>query len=462
MSSFWCYQLLGEEFGPLTFQELAELVASGTLSEDGLVRREADSQWMRVDEVVGLLRAANQVVEHVESSSTSEAVPDVVSEREADVEPFTLMGDSDDLASVTDDRQSDNPEARSRGRRIAPQVALWLSGLVVIALAVSLTVWWTESSDAFPTPRRFLHIRPTPSLVDELRLPPPAEPSVPGLNLHEPLLVPGCEAFVPAYSPALSADLRTIVFAHMKDGETLYDLYSATRSDFGAAFETPRRLDVTVTSETDAYPTLTPDGRELFYVSSDAQPVLMRSSRIEEQREQAADDNQSGSLPGGSRSSTGSGIGSLRFETPRPVLFNDWSPDRRVPGYPQCVDGQRLVFAAVTREPASRSLFISRMDSGSEMLSRPEQLPFADGWPPYFVSVDGRRAWFGAESGLSLAVRKQTDQPYREPVLIVPASKCGPIEGPIWMAPQEDVVFYVSPGPGKAAGTSRRLWMMGL
>lgn len=44
--------------GPMPFQELVNLIRSGTLSRDSVVRREDDTEWQCVEDVVGLTHAA--------------------------------------------------------------------------------------------------------------------------------------------------------------------------------------------------------------------------------------------------------------------------------------------------------------------------------------------------------------------------------------------------------------------
>ena len=48
MSSRWYYQMLMEEFGPVTGEQLSELVTEGTLNDDDLVRRESDEKWIAI------------------------------------------------------------------------------------------------------------------------------------------------------------------------------------------------------------------------------------------------------------------------------------------------------------------------------------------------------------------------------------------------------------------------------
>lgn len=45
MSTQWCCRILQEEFGPMDFDELQELVLSGTLDRGDLVRRDTEDVW---------------------------------------------------------------------------------------------------------------------------------------------------------------------------------------------------------------------------------------------------------------------------------------------------------------------------------------------------------------------------------------------------------------------------------
>ena len=58
MASQWFCKILGREVGPLSFQELAGMLRSRTLTEEDPVRREGAHEWTPAREVIGLLRAA--------------------------------------------------------------------------------------------------------------------------------------------------------------------------------------------------------------------------------------------------------------------------------------------------------------------------------------------------------------------------------------------------------------------
>ena len=51
MSSRWYYQLMIEEFGPVTVEQLQDLVESGTLSDGDLVRQESSEVWIPISDV---------------------------------------------------------------------------------------------------------------------------------------------------------------------------------------------------------------------------------------------------------------------------------------------------------------------------------------------------------------------------------------------------------------------------
>ncbi|NQT11658.1 MAG: DUF4339 domain-containing protein, partial [Planctomycetes bacterium] len=62
MASQWFCRVLGQVVGPVSFQDLTEMVRAGTLSENDPVRRKESSRWTPAREVVGLFRAAESEV----------------------------------------------------------------------------------------------------------------------------------------------------------------------------------------------------------------------------------------------------------------------------------------------------------------------------------------------------------------------------------------------------------------
>lgn len=60
MATRWYYEAFGLELGPVSFRELVELVRSGRLTEDDLVRANYMPGWERAVEVVGLFHMAHR------------------------------------------------------------------------------------------------------------------------------------------------------------------------------------------------------------------------------------------------------------------------------------------------------------------------------------------------------------------------------------------------------------------
>jgi len=54
MASQWYYQIMGEEFGPVSPSELRQLAQTSTISADTLVRKGTDGDWVRAERVKGL------------------------------------------------------------------------------------------------------------------------------------------------------------------------------------------------------------------------------------------------------------------------------------------------------------------------------------------------------------------------------------------------------------------------
>jgi hypothetical protein len=84
--------------------------------------------------------------------------------------------------------------------------------------------------------------------------------------------------------------------------------------------------------------------------------------------------------------------------------------------------------------------------------------------PGWFAAAGGLRAYSGTPEGLFAALRsKPSHEPFSEGIKMLDGSATGPIDGSIWVAPQEDVVFYASTAPGTAytvRDEGRRLWMI--
>ena len=281
--------------------------------------------------------------------------------------------------------------------------------------------------------RSWLRHKPK-SVLETIRAPRPAVPSLPGLAEKTPQRVPGLEATEPAFSPCLTPDLRTIVFSAMGNPGTGYDLYIAERKDVSEPFGHPRIIKSCTSPETDAYPSLSPDGLELYFVHSDSHPQFFHCDR------KTVDSDFREAVPW---VVPGIPIAKLRVE--------------RL----QFADASHLTFCAADASANKSKYFMLERKDGKGPFDSFQEIQFPMAYPPHlFLAESGVRAYFSTDEGLFVFARRSPKDFFAKAALLLDTAAMGPIEGPIWAAPQEDVFFYVSAGVGEKCGSARRLWMI--
>jgi hypothetical protein len=269
-----------------------------------------------------------------------------------------------------------------------------------------------------------------------VRPPRKGPPSVRGLKLHKPQPIPGVGQLRRAFAPCLTADLKTIVFANWFGRKTEYDLYLATRESPDEPFGPATLIEGAVSSWTDSWPALSPDGLELIYTSADdahptTMPKLLRSTRPDA----TSPFSRAEELP------------LPRVDASRWRIFN-----------PQFVDNLRLKFCLIESDSVRTVRIASRPKTDAPFKTL-ELLPLENHWPLWWISADGLRAYTGVDEGICMSYRKSPQDEFGPMEVIVPAKVIGKTDGPIWLAPQEDVVFYCSPGDDPSGG-SRHLMMV--
>ena len=123
--------------GPVSFQELAQLIADNQLARDSVARREFGSEWQPVDQIVGLRR----LIEKIRSRSTTTQSPQP-SEDEA----------VHRCESVNFDRPAD-------GERAANHLSQRMKiGVVSVVALLLLAGWWARPRwERFPKPAQLQH-----------------------------------------------------------------------------------------------------------------------------------------------------------------------------------------------------------------------------------------------------------------------------------------------------------------
>ena len=257
--------------------------------------------------------------------------------------------------------------------------------------------------------------------------------SIPGLKNGVPVLVPGLENWKTAFSPTLTADLKTIVFASLGHKGTKYDLYIAERISPGSRFDMPKIIEACISPETDAYPTLSADGLSLIYTRSDSAPVLYHARRT-------ARDQPFG----------------------EPAI---WEPAMKLSDggyitYPQHLDRDRAAFSYTKGGIANRKFVaIGRPDLATSS-DQVEPIPVTDTSGPYFFAKAELRAYNSAVNGLVFVYRARKDESFSAGESLLSADKIGPTEGSVWVTPSEDVIFFCGPGVGGELAAVRQLWMV--
>jgi len=260
-------------------------------------------------------------------------------------------------------------------------------------------------------------------------LPPrPKRPSIPGLRKRVPKRVPGLEDVGRVYSLTLSADMCTIVYSGAGP------LYVATREDVSDPFGEPRLITSCDTPRADERPALSPDGLEMIYASRDGSDVqFLYTSR----------ETRSG-----------------EFGEPVP-----WDASSSVQVgdqlmWPRFIDQLRVTFTVLEVGGPGQWIFMSQRAERNSPFAPPQELPV---WKvrssKAFYSADGLRAYFGG-AGLTVAVRDSENEPFGANFKVLDRDLTGLMVNAVWLAPQEDVVFYLSPGPGKELKDGLKLWMV--
>ena len=90
-------------------------------------------------------------------------------------------------------------------------------------------------------------------------------------------LVPGLADVAFIVSPCLTGDMRGIVFAASQELRSVRHLYWSERQDVNGPFGKPKPIESCSFPEGEAYPTITPDGLEMFFMRyGNSDPFVVR------------------------------------------------------------------------------------------------------------------------------------------------------------------------------------------
>ena len=428
MALKWYCKGKKKDYGPFSFQDLVKFIRAGRLTEDHLVKREHSTRWMKARDVVGLFQVAIRPEgrvyagpEEARQEESDDATSDSRSTTDSDSKLLELAA-----AAV---REPHYPSGRKRlvtRRRV-------VFALTTAVLLVATAVFGLRAREN----RRFPRSAADEGVQSEytlelLRITPPEPVSVPGLEVGVPELVPGLQSVGDIYCLCLSADLKTLAFSGAKTINDTHDLYITSRGSILVPFDEPVRVDNCSSDAWEINPCLSADGLELFFVRPESREHFFRSARS------------------GAHSDFGPPL-------PWPKRGSD-STLYKV-GYPRLMGADRLIFNAEA-EGERHFVFMAKREKSGKLFGSPRLTYLLLTEARSIVSADGMRAYYGTSDGLFLSGRQSEKEGFSRGFEILPAETTGPVETPVWMTPQEDVIFYCSPGPDEEPGTARKAWLV--
>jgi hypothetical protein len=415
MASQWFRQIEGGEEGPFAFEQLAELIRSGELAREAFVRRAEQREWQRVDQVVGLLRSARR------SAAPVLAAPD---SRTVDEPP--------PVQSPVRSRLTTPLSKRQLVRKGIP------AAVSAVTLAVAMSWWFTRPRQPPSVSSARLEFA-IPSRVEQMRPKLPGRPTIGNLPDADPVPIPGLENIPWLSAPTLDDPMTTLVFVGVGPPETSDDLFIAQRASVNDRFGRPTVIATCSGPAKEGYPALSADGLELIYAElATPNHRLMHSHRPD-------------------RTAT--------FGPSRPLeIEGEALADLHIDGA-QFLGPNRIRFAAGDVAYTQRTQWVAERAGPEKPFRTVMKLPLANPWPRYFLAAGGQRVYYADTDGIFITVGDSTGREYVTPEKLLPSSVTGPVgkfDSPIWIAPQEDVLVFCSPGVDTPDAPDHRLWMIQL
>jgi len=313
---------------------------------------------------------------------------------------------------------------------ISPRWRMALAGVLVAILAAGLWAWQRHATRVPSERESTTTSSPAHDVLATATARRAQTLSVPGLERGVPQLVPGLEKVRVGVCVSLTDDLCTIVFDvnRLKAPDSLY---IADRPNVSSPFSKLRAIgscnSPTMNSST---PSLSPDGLELLFKQGSEFSCARRESR------------------------------SAEFGRPQPwPVPGVAAEDLRVARF---ISGSRVLISTYNShaDPRYGYLLADRADPNSAF-SPPREISLRNCVTfRLCLRPDLLVGYGGWEKGLYVYQRKSEQEEFNPRVYLFDASVCGPVAGPIWVTPGEDVAFYCSAGPGNEPKGPKTLWMI--
>jgi hypothetical protein len=245
--------------------------------------------------------------------------------------------------------------------------------------------------------------------------------------------IPGLEAELGVSSPSLNADLTKIVYLKVAGRQD--DIFFAQRSSKDTDFQKPVRLKCS-TSANEQFCSLSPDGTQLLFTVQ-GQPSKLHIA--------SSADN---------------------FATSKPLQFEGIDVAKDNVDNAQWLSNTTIRFAVGDPEYTRRTQHFADIRSADGTFRITSEIPMQNAWPRMHVSANLERAYFANASGISITAPKAQVDEFGMGEILFDPTIIGPIDealdDPLFVVPQEDVIFFTGPGPA-AAGNSvlaNRMWMI--
>jgi hypothetical protein len=437
MAVQWFFELFGEEVGPVNFQELVAMIRSGKLTGADRVRQEGAADWVRVEEVTELIEAVAKP--SAEAASSDRAFPPSESPLAAEVPEAIAAAQSD---------PTQHPWIGPHGRMVG-------AAALVALLAAGFWGWQRYARRPLPQGSRTAPAnqpeQTTFSGTVQAKLSGAASApydarvaaavnraktsSVPGLKPGVPQLVPGLEKIDKSWILSLSNDLCQIVFNAPQAQGKKGCLYTATRPNVSSPFRNVQPI-ASCQSMQVGKTTMSPDGLEIIFLATSAGQLqffyCQRSSTAEE-----FDEPISWPTPG--VVSAGHYLCMARFLDPRRVLIT----------------------ADAAGASTHASFFIAERADRQSAFGPPKELFVGDGCGGHLcLRPNLLIGYIGYGDGIFVRGRENLQTSFSKASCLIEGDVCGVVNAPsVWVAPGDDVVFYVSPGPGRPKGPGY-IWMV--
>jgi hypothetical protein len=427
----YIYQFNGKERGPVSFAELAAQIAAGKVTADSLVRSQDSHDWTAAEDIPGLFRAAKKIATTLPDATLNVATdaanvqPEAKAERTRKTKSNSEVQNRLAIAPAQDPPTNASPVSTLR---ISPFTILL--SLVILGFGLYFGNKWLSNRQRFPSPPTIGSSAGTELPLQDMRVPAPNPPTL-DIPVGKPLPVPGLENEYWVSSPTLSHDLKKIVY--LKPVGRQDDLYLAQRASKEIAFQKPVRLKCS-TAVNEQFCSLSPDGTQLLFTVQEQPTRLYIATSVDD------------------------------FATSKLVVLTGIDVSMDNVDNAEWLSNTTIKFAVGDPTYTRRSQHVAERSETDGSFVVTLQLPLQNPWPRMWFSAKLERAYFANATGISLTAPKLQVAEFGLGLLLMDAATIGPIDeamdDPVFVVPQEDIVFYSGSGSVSGKVPAPRLWMI--